>query len=58
MQTLTQDCWRHQEKLMEGITLVHDTKIFFCYDIPIANRHTLRPLPKFSRPGDLENALP
>jgi hypothetical protein len=30
---------------MEGITLVHDTKIFFCYDTPIANRHTLRPLP-------------
>ena len=27
---------------MEGITLVHDAKIFFCYDIPIANRHTLR----------------
>ena len=27
---------------MEGITLVHDTKILFCYDIPIANRHTLR----------------
>jgi hypothetical protein len=26
---------------MAGITLVHDAKILFSYDIPIANRHTL-----------------